>query len=503
MKYVVGIDVGTSGCKVILLNETGKVVASTMSAYSMEQPQIGWTEQDPKSWWDGCCEACKELISITKIDISDIAGVGLSGQMHSPVALDKNNNVVRPAILWNDQRTKKQCEEVYSAVGGLEELLCHTNNMMLTGYTAGKLLWIKENEPGNFKKIEHFVLSKDYIRFRLTGVLATDKTDASGTGLFDVRSGEWASTLIEKIGLPLSIFPSVYESIDCTGKITPEGSAASGLPEGIPVFGGGGDAVLSLISAGITSDRQIGLTLGTSGVVAMPMKNCIDNPGGKLQVFCNVDAGKYVAIGCTLAAAGSYKWFNEALGDYERYLKGLLGKDEYVLLDQQAEIIPPGCAGLLYFPYLMGERCPLFDGNVRASFIGIDASMGKGHMARAVLEGVVFSLYQVYGLMKKTVENAPTEVMICGGGSKSPLWKQIVADVFNLPVYCTSGAAEGSAYGAALIAGVGIGFWKNVEEAAATRTIVDCVHPKPENIGVYREQYKNYCELCERVYNYK
>ena len=495
MKTILGIDIGTSGTKTILVDDQGRVIAAKTIEYPMETPKPGWTQQNPQDWLAASVESIRAVLAKANVPAQDIAAIGLSGQMHGMVALDEHDQVVRPAILWNDQRTEKQCEEITEAAGGLEELLKLTNNRMLTGYTGGKLLWLREHEPENFCRLWTVLMPKDYLRYQLTGVLMTDVSDASGTGLFDVRYRRWATELLDRLALPESIFPPVCESPDVTGTITEAAAISTGLAVGTPVCGGGGDAVLSLLSAGIARNDRLGVTLGTSGVVATPIHSYRPNPEGKLQMFCGTTPGTWAAIGCTLAAAGSYHWFCQALGTYELLRQQQEGVDAYILLDEQARAAPAGCGGLLYFPYLMGERCPLFDADARGAFWGIDSTMGKGHFARAVLEGVAYSLRQVYDLTRSPDVGEPEYIVVCGGGSKSGLWRQILADVFQLPVCTTGGAAEGSAYGAALLAGVAGGFWHNTEEAAAQCRLLTRLEPCLERRDAYEKQYARYCAL--------
>lgn len=499
--FILGIDVGTSGCKVILADRTGSVRASAVETYPMAQPRPGWTEQEPQSWWEACRAACRQVLSAGVCGAKDIAAVGLTGQMHSMVALDEAMEVIRPAILWNDQRTTEQCQEIQDLAGELDGLLGYTNNMMLTGYTGGKLLWLREQEPENFSRLRIVLMPKDYLRYRLTGTLMTDVSDASGTGLFDVRHRRWASALLEKLALPESVFPSVCESQDITGTVTEAAAAATGLAVGTPVCGGGGDAVLSLLSAGIARDDRLCLTLGTSGVVAAPIHSYRPNPEGKLQMFCGTAPNTWAAIGCTLSAAGSYDWFCRTFGSHELLRQQQEGVNAFNLLNEQAQTVPAGCGGLLFFPYLMGERCPLFDADARGAFWGIDSTMGKGHFVRAVLEGVSYSLRQVYDLIRGTENDTPECIVVCGGGSKSVLWQQILADVFQLPVCTSGGAAEGSAYGAALLAGVAGGFWRDTEEAAEQCSLLTRLEPCPERKGTYEKQYERYRALYRFMTN--
>ncbi|MCI8624447.1 MAG: xylulokinase [Provencibacterium sp.] len=484
MNCVIGIDVGTSGCKVIAVAADGRILSESTETYPLYQPQPGWTEQEPDDWWEG---AVRGLRTVTAgLGGATIVGVSFSGQMHGMVALDKEKRPVRRAILWNDQRTQKQCDQITEAAGGLPGLLTYTNNMMLTGYTGGKILWMKENEPENYEKTETVILPKDYIRYRLTGELVTEVSDASGTGLYDVKNRCWAKGLIEKVGLHESLFPACVESTEQTGCVAEAAAAETGIPAGVPVYGGGGDAVISTTGMGLAVPGRVGVTLGTSGVVASGLPGYADNPEGRLQLFCGNAPGRWMAFGCTLAAAGSYQWFHDALG----------GGDSFRDLDRLAGEVPAGSGGLLYLPYLTGERCPLFDPEAKGAFLGLSSVMGKGHFARAVLEGVCFSLKHVYD---RIADASPTivsnEIVVAGGGAKSPLWRQMLADIFQLPVRTVYGSALGGSFGAALVAGAGCGLWQDLEEAMKLAKPDGETLPIPENAGVYRAQYEKYLQM--------
>lgn len=497
---LMGIDVGTSGVKVLALSADGQILASAIETYPLHAPQPGWTQQDPADWWQGTVAAIQKVVA----DCSDykIAGIGLSGQMHGMVALDEANQVIREAILWNDQRTESQCREITKAAGGLQGLLGMTNNQMLTGYTGGKILWLKQNEPDNYARTRIVVNPKDYIRFRLTGVLCTDVSDASGFGFYDVRNNQWHQELIERSGLDLAIFPPVVESTALTGQVTPEAAAICGLATGIPVAGGGGDAVISTTGLGLIKPGRVAVTLGTSGVVAMGIPTFMDNPQGSLQVFRGNSPETFTAMGVTLAAAGSYHWFRGALGEYEIEEGKRQNRSSFALLDEAATATPAGSDGLIFLPYLTGERCPVNDPAARGGFIGLTSHHGKGHFARSVLEGVAYSLRQVYDL---TISADPElasesgEVVLAGGGAASPLWRQIFADVFNLPVRTVFGSAEGGSFGAALVAGVAVGVWSDL---AATVPLIrpdSETLPNPGNREIYDSQYRKYTRLYEAL----
>lgn len=483
-EITIGIDIGTSGCKSVAVRG-GRVLASATEHYPLYTPRAGRSEQNPSDWWGGVCRSVRSVCG--EINVGDIAAISLSGQMHGMVALGKNREVIRPAILWNDQRTQKQCDEIASLAGGLDGLLEHTNNRMLTGYTGGKILWMRENEPENFRRTVKIINPKDYILYRLTGEIKTDMSDASGTGLFDVESRSWAVGLLNKLGLDPALFASPLESVEAAGNVMPIASDETGLPKNIPVYAGGGDAVVSAISMGLVPGN-VGVTLGTSGVVAVRLPEFAKNPGGLLQVFCGNLPKTWVAFGCTLSAAGSYQWLRDRL----------FSDMTFDALNELAGGVPAGSGGLMFTPYLTGERCPLFDANATGGFWGLTANMGRGHFARAVMEGVAFSLRQVYNLICESAKITSKGVVAGGGGTKGVLWRQILADVFGLPVSLSPGAAEGGAYGAALIAGIGHGLY-DPDTASGFCRAGERVHPIGENVAAYEKAYAKYARLYESV----
>lgn len=486
MKYLIGIDVGTSGVKALLMDENGEVVKSVTKSYPLYTPRPAWSEQKPADWWKGTEDALKELMDGT--DPSDVRAVGLSGQMHGLVALDAEGQVIRDAILWNDQRTDDECAEIVEAAGGVNGLVAYTNNPMLTGFTGGKLLWVKKNEPENFERIAMFVMPKDYIRYKLTGVLTTDVSDASGTGFFDVENRTWADELIRKLDLDPAIFPPAAESDEVTGTVAEEAAKSTGIPAGTPVYGGGGDAVIQNTGMGIVENGTLGVVMGTSGVVATATDCFGINKDGKLQFFCDNAPGKYMAFGVQLSSAGSMEWFkNTFYADAD---------DPFAKINESAEKSGIGARGVIFLPYLSGERCPYPDPNARGVFYGLSLLSGKGDMARAVMEGVLFGLYQVYQLILDTnPELQITEVILSGGAANSALWKQIAADIFGLPVKILTGAAEGGAYGAAVVAGVGEGVFASLEDAMRIHSVKETIQPDADAHKQYTEIYKIFDKL--------
>lgn len=497
---LIGIDVGTSGVKVLALAHDGKILGSAIEEYPLYTPHPGWTEQDPQDWWNATVKALKHVLP-TCIDYK-INGIGFSGQMHGMVALDEDGHVVRRAILWNDQRTDKQCREITEKAGGLEKLLSFTNNQMLTGYTGGKILWLKQEEPDNYAKVDLIVNPKDYIRYKLTGLKMTDVSDASGFGFYNVKDRCWHEELIKASGLDPAIFPEVVESTDLTGAVLPAAAEETGIPAGTPVSGGGGDAVISTTGLGLIKPGRVAVTLGTSGVVAMGLPQFMDNPEGSLQLFRGNSPGTFTAMGVTLAAAGSYHWFRNALGQHEIEKGKELGKSAFYLLDQLAKETNAGADGLVYLPYLTGERCPINDPTAKGGFIGLTSQHSKGHFARAVLEGVAYSLRQVYDLiadgMGDTLQGSG-EVVLAGGGASSPLWRQIFADLFQMPVRTVYGSAEGGSFGAALVAGVATGVWPDLAATVPLIRPESETLPNPDNKAVYDKMYQRYLKMYDAL----
>lgn len=482
--YLLGIDAGTSGAKCMLIDSTGKNVATATHGYPLSIPHPNWSEQNPSDWADAALKGIREVLQKSGINPSDIKGIGFSGQMHGLVALDEGKNVIRPAILWNDQRNGEECAKIIETAGGLEGLLGYTNNTMLPGYTGGKILWLKKHEPQNYGRMRHFLMPKDYVRFCMTGEIATDVSEASGTGLFDVKRRAWSGQFISLLGFDKSVFPKTYESDETAGAVTKEFADRSGLAQGTRVYAGGGDAVIQNAGMGIVSEGTIGLVVGTSGVVAMALNDFGKNEGGSLQVFCGNAKGKYMAFGCQLSCGGSMEWFKENF--YE-------GPDAFARIDAEVRQSPVGAKNLYFLPYLTGERCPYADPYARGVFFGLSLSHTKGDMARAVMEGVTFGLKQIYNLILAARPGLKPEAAISsGGGSKSRQWLQMQADIFNLPVKTLESGSEGGAYGAALVAGVGAGVWKSLEEACATLKLSSVTNPMEANVRKYESSFKVY-----------
>ena len=494
MKYLIGLDVGTSGAKCIMIDENGKVIASSTQEYPLSTPRPGWAEQNPEDWWNGIVAGLKAIIAKANVNPADIAGLSYSGQMHGLVALDENNEVIRPAILWCDQRTQKQCDWITEKAGGLEKLLTYTNNRMLTGYTGGKILWLRDEEPDNFAKMKVFVCPKDYIRFRMTGEIMIDVSDASGTGFFDTKNRVWSDELIEIAGLDKAIFPKAVESTTLAGYVTCDVAALTGLPEGLPCYAGGGDAVIQAVGSGLVKPGILGVVIGTSGNVTMGLDHYEDNPNGDLQMFCGNEPGLWTDFGCTLSSGGSYRWYRDTLCENAIAESKASGENVYNIMGKDAEASVPGANGVVFTPYLSGERCPYPDPNARGSFYGVSLATTRADITRSVMEGVTYSLNQLVEIFGNFTTNE--KVYTSGGGAASPLWRQMQADIFNLPVYTMSAASEGGAYGAVLVAGVGAGIWKDLGEA------VQVIHPETEVFPIAENQpgYRKSYEIYKRIY---
>ncbi len=490
-RLLAGVDVGTSGVKCIIADEDGQVLASSTQEYPLSTPRPGWAEQNPADWWEGTAKGLREIVA--KVDRDALVGLSMSGQMHGLVALDAAGSVIRPAMLWCDQRTQAQCDWITEKAGGLDGLRTMTNNRMLTGYTGGKILWLRDEEPENFARMKLFVCPKDYIRFRLTGELGTDVSEASGTGFFDTKNRRWSKKLITLAGLDEAIFPEAHESVELAGRITAAAAEATGLPEGLSVYFGGGDAVIQTTGAGLIQPGVLGVVIGTSGNVSMGLDRYCDNPNSDLQMFCNNEPGRWHAFGCPLTSGGAYRWYRDELCQHAVAASKAFGENVYNLMGLEAEQSVPGSHGVIFTPYLSGERCPYPDPNARGAFYGLTLGTTRSDITRSVMEGVTFSLKQVVDMMKSFT---PCEkVYTSGGGSASALWRQMQADVFDLPVYTMSAAGEGGAYGAIMVAGVGAGVWKNLSEAVSIVRVETETLPIRENQKAYQDAFEIYAKL--------
>lgn len=490
MRYFMGIDVGTSGTKVVIGNEAGAVVASATTEYPLYQPQGGWAEQDPKDWREAVRAGVSQVLSKTGLQSGEIRGVGLTGQMHGLVMLDKNGEVLRPAILWCDQRTAEECEKINETVGAARYLEIAANPP-LTGFTLPKILWVRKHEPEVYARCAHMMLPKDYIRFCLTGVFASDVSDASGTGLLDVRKRCWSKELLDRLDIPMQWLGRLYESHEITGALTEQAARMVGLKPGTPVIAGAGDNAAAAIGLGVIHAGDAFTSIGSSGVVFVNTADCVIHPEGKVHSFCSAVPGKWYVMGVTQAAGLSLKWFKETFGERQIKQAGEEQKDVYDLMTEMAARIAPGSDGLVYLPYLMGERTPHLDPFARGVFFGIQYSHTKAHFMRAVLEGVCFSLRDCVSAMAEMGVSADT-MQVCGGGSKGMIWRQILTDVYGMTLEAAE-RDEGPALGAAILAGVGVGVYRTIEQGCdAFRTTRTRTQPS----GVfYHAAYQLYRDL--------
>jgi len=471
--YLLGIDVGTSGSKALLVEESGEVVASVTTEYSMFTPHPLWAEQNPEDWWGATIKSIRATFDTAGVRPDEIASVGLTGQMHGLVLLDREGQILRPCIMWNDQRTGGQCAAITERVG-FERVLQLTGNPVLPGFTAPKIIWVRENEPQIYAKVAHILLPKDYIRFRLTGAHATEVSDASGTSLFDVGHRCWSDEMLRALEIPSKWLPQCAESPEVTARISAEGAELTGLLEGTPVVGGGGDQAAQAVGTGIVREGVVSVTMGTSGVVFAASDEYRVEPQGRLHAFCHAVPGKWHLMGVVLSAGGSFRWFRDTLGDPERSQAIGEGRDPYELLSEIAARAPAGCEGLIFLPYLTGERTPHPDPHARGVYFGLTLRHGKPHMVRAILEGVSYGLRDSLEVMRG-LGVAVEQVRGSGGGIRSSLWRQILADIFGAELV-TVKPTEGAAYGAALLAGVGAGVYADVPDACdRTVKLVDRV----------------------------
>ncbi|MBE3100702.1 MAG: xylulokinase [Firmicutes bacterium] len=493
MVYLLGVDIGTSGTKTVLFDIEGNTVASTLAEYPLYQPHIGWAEQEPEDWWKATVLTIAKVIKSSGVKPSNIKGLGLSGQMHGMVLLNKESKLLRSSIIWCDQRTQAECDQITEIIGR-KRLIEITANPALTGFTASKVMWVKNNQPDIFNQIDKILLPKDYVRYRLTGVFATEVSDASGTQFLDVPKRKWSEEVLNKLGLNPKWMPEVFESQEVSGIITDEAARLTGLVQGTPVVGGGGDQAAGAVGNGIVKPGIISSTIGTSGVVfAFTDKVSID-PQGRVHTFCHAVPNTWHIMGVTQSAGLSLQWMRNNFGGMEKDLAAHLDIDPYVLMSNQAEKAAPGCEGLIYLPYLMGERTPHLDPYAKGVFFGLSAKHGRREMFRSVMEGVCYSLRDCLEIIKDM--NVPvSEVRASGGGAKSPLWRQMQADIFNASI-STINSSEGPALGVALLAGVGTGVYKNVAEACDTAIkVVGIQAPIAQNIPVYDKYYEVYRDL--------
>lgn len=493
MAYILGVDIGTSGTKTVLFSEDGVPVASATYEYPLYTPQNGYAEQDPTDWWNAVVNGIKQVIGESGVAAREIKGIGLSGQMHGLVMLDGDNKVIRRSIIWCDQRTAKEVVEITDKVGA-ERLIEITANPAITGFTAAKIMWVKNNEPENYEKCRHILLPKDYIRFMLTGEYATEVSDASGMQLLDIPNRCWSDEVLEKLGIDKSLLAKVYESPEITGKITKQVAELTGLAEGTVVVGGAGDNAAAAVGTGVVEDGKAFTTIGSSGVVFAHTSSISIDKKGRVHTFCCAVPGCWHVMGVTQSAGLSLKWFRDNFCWSEMETAIGMGVDPYYLTDKEAMEVPIGANRLLYMPYLNGERTPHLDPNCRGAFVGLSTMHKKRDMIRAVMEGVSYSLRDCVEVMRE-MEISVTDMMACGGGGSSPLWRQMLADLYDCPVKTTQNK-EGPALGVALLAAVGAGIYSSVPEACKAVILPDKVqNPIEKNSREYERVYAVYRKL--------
>ncbi len=498
MVALLGIDIGTSATKTLLVQEDGQILASASAEYPLLSPKPGWSEQNPQDWWQATVKTVRQVMKSSRQRAADVAGIGLSGQMHGSVFLDKENAVIRPALLWNDQRTVAECEEIERLAGGRRKLIRMVANPALTGFTAPKILWLRNNEKRNFDRTSQVLLPKDYIRFCLTGEFATEVSDASGSLLLDVSNRRWSKKLLGKLDLSPDLLPLVYESEDITGGLTEHVAKQLGLNAGTPVVGGGGDQAAGAIGNGIVRKGVVSATMGTSGVVFAHSDEVQVDPEGRLHTFCHAVRGKWHVMGCVLSAGGSLQWFRNQLCHEEMQAAKRQKIDPYELITVAAAEAPVGSEGLFFLPYLTGERTPHADPHARGCWIGLSLRHGKGQMARSVMEGATYAMRDSLEIIKD-MQIPVKEIRLSGGGAQSELWKQMQADVYGQAV-ATINAEEGPAYGAALLAASGVGKYRNVVEACqATISVVSKTQPSAVAKKKYNTTYLIYGHLYQSL----
>lgn len=483
MPYLMGLDISTTSAKALIIDESGKVIATASTPQPISQPQPLWSEQNPADWWDGIVRSIRQALAAAELPGSEIRAIGLTGQMHGLVMLDAGGAVLRPAILWNDQRTQPQCDAITARIGEAR-LLELTGNLALTGFTAPKILWVRDNEPQLYAQTKQILLPKDYIRFKLTDAYATDLAGAAGTLLLNVAERAWSDEVLDALDIPAEWMPPVHEGTQPTAVISQAAAAATGLQPGTPVVGGGGDQAAGAVGMGCVTPDKIGVTVGTSGVVFAPLSHYAYEPQGRLHAFCHALPGTWHFMGVMLSAAGSLQWYKDHFApelDFERLLN-------------EADAVPAGSEGLFFLPYLSGERTPHPDPLARGAFIGMTTRHTRAHLTRAVLEGVAFGLKDSFTLISQVGLPADFEVRISGGGAKSPVWQRIIADVLAAPLVNIN-TTEGGAFGAAILASVSAGIFADVPAACDAMIQSGARVPVGGNQEIYAEGYGIYQSL--------
>lgn len=483
-----GIDIGTSAAKTLAVDEQGRILGEAVADYPIDHPRPGWSEQNPHDWWAASVATIRRVLKTARLKKQDVKGVGLSGQMHGSVFLDRSREVVRPALLWNDQRTAAECEEIERRAGGRQALIELVSNPALTGFTAPKILWLRNREPKRYAKVRKVLLPKDYVRLRLTGEFATEVSDASGTLLLDVRRRRWSRELLSRLEIDPDLMPPCYESEEISGRLTSTAARETGLAEGTPVVGGGGDQAAGAVGNGIVQTGVVSAALGTSGVVFAHSDAVETDSEGRLHTFCHAVHGKWHMMGVVLSAGGCLQWYRDRLAPDVIVDAKRRKVDPYDILASEGFAAPIGAEGLFFLPYLTGERTPHADPNARGAWIGLSPRHGRGHLIRAIMEGVAYAMRDSLELIRG-MGTPITEVRASGGGARSAFWRQMQADVYGCPVVSIN-AQEGPAYGAALLAAVGTGEFRNVVEAcSATIQVVGRTRPAKKSVEFYNRAY--------------
>ncbi len=499
---LLGLDIGTSATKALLCDLEGRIVASASSPHALSQPRAGWSEQHPEWWWSAAKLATAQALAQVLAPTSrsgaahpPVGGIALSGQMHGSVLLASDGPAsggqamaLRPALLWNDQRTARECDEIEAAAGGRAALIQLTGNRALTGFTLPKLLWLRRHEPELWARVRHVILPKDFVRFRLTGAIATDAGDGTGMLLQDVSARAWSRTLAEAVGVDSALLPATFDAGQIVGHVTPWAAAQIGLPANIPVAAGSGDNQCGAVGAGVVEPGLVLASLGTSGVIYAHTDQPRKDPLGRLQTMCGPTPRGWCLTGCMLSAAGSLRWARDTIAP------GV----SYDTLMAEAERVPPGCDGLVFLPYLTGERCPHADPLARAGWIGLTARHTRGHLFRAVVEGVTFGMTQMLNLARAAGAEARS-IRLTGGGNQAPLWRQMQADLYGAPVETTSAEEGGCALGAALLAGVAVGVWPSAADACRAVVRAAARHEPGADAPAYARSRAVYEELYGRL----
>lgn len=486
MTYTIGLDIGTSGARAVVVDADGQLRAAASAEYPLLQPHPLWSEQHPADWWHAATQALRAVVAQSGVPAAQFAGLGLTGQMHGAVFLDASDQVIRPAILWNDQRTVEACVEITSRVGA-ERLIATTGNPALTGFQAPKIVWLRNGEPAHYARLAHVLLPKDYIRLLLTGDYATDASDAAGTLLLDLRARDYSNEVLAALNIPRAWLPPVFEGPQITGTLRPQIATLLGLPAGLPVAAGGGDNAAAAVGVGVVQGGLLSSSIGTSGVLFAHSDGPAFDPAGRLHGFCHTVPGAFHLMAVTLAAGGALQWLRNSL----RAVAPDLDYDRLVGL---AAGVAPGADGLLFAPYLSGERTPHLDPLARGAWVGLTSRHGIGHLARALMEGVVFALRDGLELMR-ALDLPIAAIRATGGGGRHALWRQLQADIYGMPVQSLA-AEEGPAYGAALLAGVGSGMFADIADAVAKGVhVTGATEPDAARAARYAELYAVYREL--------